>query len=66
MSYLGRPARRLKGLSEERSKPIALQESAEGIVVDETSRGPVMARLNRDTRRLTSTKARTVYRGLGC
>ena len=47
------------------SKPIALQESAEGIVVDETSWGPVMARLNRDTRRLTSTKARTVYRGLG-
>ena len=32
MSYPGRSVGRLKGLSEERSEPIALQESAEGVV----------------------------------
>ncbi len=48
-----------EGLRAERSTLTAWQKSAEGIVVEGNEPGAIEARLNEETGRLTSTKART-------
>jgi len=56
----GDPSGAPQGEDESQGKSIIGRKSAEGVVVEGTSRGAGTPRLNEETGRLTRTKARTV------